>query len=132
MADTPAPSGWRNRILYLVVLLLTAAAAVGITALLMNIRQRQEEGKEHFFRVAELTEDTIDPAVWGQNFPRQYDSYLRTVDTERTRHGGNDPLQTTDKLEQDPLLRTMYAGDAVSIDFREQRRHPHLPSDDGQ
>src|SRR5215216_4349721 len=30
-------------------------------------------------RVVELTDDTVDPALWGKNFPLQYDGYLRTV-----------------------------------------------------
>ena len=35
-------------------------------------------------------EATIDPALWGKNFPRQYDGYKRTVDMERTRYGGSE------------------------------------------
>jgi nitrite reductase (cytochrome c-552) len=27
--------------------------------------------------VVELTDDTEDPAVWGKNFPLQYDDYKR-------------------------------------------------------
>ena len=132
MPDTPAPPPGRRRLLYVVILLASVVAAVLITALLMNIQQRKEEAREHFFQVVELTEDTIDPAVWGRNFPRQYDSYLRTVDTERTRHGGNDALQTTDKLAQDPFLRLMYAGYAFSIDYREKRGHAYMLKDQDQ
>ena len=32
----------------------------------------------------------MDPAVWGKNFPLQYDDYQRTVDQVRTRYGGSE------------------------------------------
>ena len=52
--------------------------------------ERKEEAQNPFFRVVELTDDTIDPAVWGKNFPLQYDAYRRTVDQQRTRYGGSE------------------------------------------
>ena len=70
-----------------------------------------------------LDEGTIDPAVWGQNFPRQYDSYRRTVDTERTRHGGSEAFQ---KLDDDPRWRRIFAGYAFSVDYREERGHAYM------
>ena len=77
-----------TKIIYLLTIVVVAAATVGIVLLLENVSQRKEEAKPHVFRVVEITEDTIDPVVWGKNFPRQYDGYRRTVDKERTRHGG--------------------------------------------
>ena len=61
-------------------------------ALLTNIFERKQEARNPFFRVVELTDDTHDPAVWGKNFPPQYDSYLRTVDQVRTRFGGSEAV----------------------------------------
>ena len=61
------------------------ATIVGI-ALLMNIFERKQEARNPFYRVVELTDDTEDPAVWGKNFPLQYDDYKRTVDQVRTRY----------------------------------------------
>jgi hypothetical protein len=37
-----------------------------------------------------LSRITIDPAVWGRNFPREYDGYLRTVDNERSQQSGSE------------------------------------------
>jgi nitrite reductase (cytochrome c-552) len=129
MADSPPVSAWRSRLVYGLTILGTAAVAVLVTALLMNIHERQEEGKQHYLKLVELDESTVDPAVWGRNFPRQYDSYKRTVDQERTRHGGNDALDTTDKLERDPFLKLMYAGYAFSIDYRDLRGHAYMLQD---
>ena len=50
-----------------------AIGAAGLAALLVNIIQRQQEGLNPFYRVVDLTDDTVDPAVWGSNFPLQYD-----------------------------------------------------------
>ena len=65
------------------------ATIVGV-ALLMNIFERKQEARNPFYRVVELTDDTDDPAVWGKNFPLQYDDYKRTVDQVRTRYGGSE------------------------------------------
>src|SRR5687768_1846439 len=77
-------------------LMLAAAAAVvatlGVLALLVNIFERKQEARNPFFRVVELTDDTEDPAIWGRNFPQQYDAYRRTVDQQRTRYGGSEAI----------------------------------------
>ncbi|MFN0156929.1 MAG: ammonia-forming cytochrome c nitrite reductase subunit c552 [Bacteroidota bacterium] len=96
------------------------------TWLLFNVRDRKDEAQEVSFRLADLTEETIDPAVWGKNFPRQYDGYKRTVDTVRTRHGGSDAFQ---KLDAEPALRRIFAGYAFSIDYREERGHAFMLAD---
>src|SRR5512145_2853729 len=99
------------------VVALTAVAAVALAALLTNIFQRKQEARNPFYRVVELTDTTTDPAVWGKNFPLQYDSYRRTVDQIRTRYGGSEALPhsptRTDprsavaqsRLEEDPRLK---------------------------
>ena len=122
----PTPSRWRNAVIYLGTILVAAGVTGGIVALLFNIREHQQEAKEHFVRLANLDENTIDPAVWGQNFPRQYDSYQRTADMERAHHGGSEAIS---KLDQDPFLKEMFAGYAFSLDFREKRGHAYMFTD---
>ena len=68
---------------------LAAVAAVAVTALLVNIFEHKQEAKNPFYRVVELDDHIEDPAVWGKNFPMQYDSYQRTVDMKRTLYGGS-------------------------------------------
>ena len=74
---------------------VAALAAAGAAALLVNILERKQEARNPFYRVEPLTEDTVDPAVWGRNFPHQYDSYRRTVDQVRTRYGGSEAVPRT-------------------------------------
>jgi len=117
----------RNAILiYGATILIVALLTVGVMFLLQNINQRKEEAKQNVFRVVELSEETIDPAEWGKNYPRQYDGYLRTVDTTRTRHGGSEAFQ---KLDEDPVWRTIFAGYAFGVDYREERGHAYMLSD---
>lgn len=78
--------------LILVTALIAALAALGGAALLVNVVERKQEGLNPFYRVVDLDDDTEDPAIWGKNFPMQYDSYQRTVDQERTRFGGSEAL----------------------------------------
>ncbi|MGH7478192.1 MAG: ammonia-forming cytochrome c nitrite reductase subunit c552, partial [Candidatus Methylomirabilales bacterium] len=121
--------------------LVAALAAAGGVALLVNILERKQEAKNPFYRVVELTDETEDPAIWGKNFPMQYDGYRRTVDQVRTRFGGSEALPRTptqadprsfaaqSRLEEDPRLKTMWAGYAFARDFREDRGHAYMLDD---
>jgi nitrite reductase (cytochrome c-552) len=127
------------------VVLISAAvgaiAAVLVALLLVNISTRKHEAQNPYFRVVELTDDTVDPKVWGKNFPIQYDGYARTVDQVRTRYGGSeavprtptaaDPRSVTaqSRLEEDPRLKTIWNGYAFAVDFREERGHAYMLSD---
>lgn len=125
-------------------LLLTAVAAVAgavVTGLLVNIFEHKQEAKDPFFRVVEITDETEDPAIWGKNFPVQYDGYRRTVDQVRTRFGGSEAVPRTptaadprsvvaqSRLEEDPRLKTIWEGYAFSVDFREERGHSYMLDD---
>jgi nitrite reductase (cytochrome c-552) len=139
--STPATRHGGQIIKFAVATGVAALAAVGGLALLINIMEHKQEAKNPFFRVVELTDDTDDPAVWGKNFPFQYDAYKRTVDQVRTRYGGSDALPRTptqadprsvvsqSKIEADPRLKKMWAGYAFAIDFREERGHAYMLDD---
>lgn len=140
---TPSPQEPRQRSLGVNVLvtLLVAGAAFGLIAFLVTIVERKEEARNPFYRVVELTDSTEDPVEWGSNFPLQYDGYKRTVDQVRTRFGGSEAIQRTpsnadprsvvaqSRLEEDPRLKTMWAGYAFAADFREDRGHGYMLDD---
>ena len=132
------PFNWLRFLLFVGVGALISA---GIVALLVNIFERKQEARNPFYRVVELTDDTEDPAVWGKNFPAQYDDYRRTVDQVRTRFGGSEALPRAptkadprsvvaqSKIEEDPRLKIMWAGYAFAKDFREERGHAYMLDD---
>ncbi len=123
---------------WLTTVAVSAVLAAGLTAFLVNIFERKQEAKNPFYRVVDLTDDTVDPEVWGKNFPMQYDDYRKTVDMVRTRFGGSEAMPRTpsevdprsvvaqSKLEEDPRLKKMWAGYGFSIDFREERGHAYM------
>jgi nitrite reductase (cytochrome c-552) len=141
MADARRRDRGRGWFLIGVTAVIAAAAAAGGVALLVNIWERKTEARHPFYRVVDLTDETVDPAVWGKNFPLQFDGYRRTVDQVRTRYGGSEAVPRTptaadprsivaqSRLEEDPRLKTMWAGYAFSRDFREERGHAYMLDD---
>jgi nitrite reductase (cytochrome c-552) len=76
-------------------------------------------------RLVEVDESTVDAKVWGVNWPREYDSYLRTVEASRTNFGGGD-ASPAQKSEQFPWLTRIFAGYAFSLDYRDRRGHAYM------
>src|SRR3990172_3113694 len=126
--------------------LILVAVAFGLAAILAgymlrDITRKQDEARNPFYRVVALTDTTTDAALWGKNFPLQYDGYLRTTDMVRTRYGGSeampqapstrDPREVVSqsRLKEDPRLVQMWAGYAFAKDFREERGHAYMLTD---
>ena len=113
------------------LVVVVALVAAGATAMLTNIFDRKQEAKVTTTRLVEVTQDTTDPAKWGVNWPKQYDSYLLTAQTTRTRfggHGGSEAMPQ-EKIDRDPWLKKMFLGYAFSIDYRDRRGHAYMLKD---
>lgn len=121
----------------LVLIVITAIIGSVVSFLLISIFERKNEAKNPFFRVVEISPMEDDPAVWGKNFPHQYDTYLRTVDQKRTKYGGSEALPhvptkadprsiVAQSRLDDHELKRMWAGYAFSHDFREERGHAYM------
>ena len=88
-----------------------------------------------------ITDDVDDPAVWGQVYPLYYELYKKSVDMQRTKHGGSEAVPRTptgtdprtmvsrSKVEEDIGLRTMWQGYPFAVDFREERGHAYMLED---
>ena len=125
----------------IVAIAITAVVTAGITALLANVIERMGEASDSFTKVVELDDTVVDPAVWGQNFPAQYQSFLRTQEMVATTHAGSvaeertptatDPrtVISTSRLEEDPRLKDMWAGYPFSVDYRHARGHEYMLED---
>jgi len=111
---------------YLLAIVATAVMTAAITALLINIQERKTEGKWQDIKIVEVDEETTDPAIWGKNYPRQYDGYKKTGDTERTRYGGSEAYS---KIDQNPIWKRIFAGYGFGVDYREERGHAYSLSD---
>jgi nitrite reductase (cytochrome c-552) len=93
----------------------------GVAALLVNIQTHKREEAEYPLKVVQIAPTELDPAVWGDNFPREYDTFQKTKDdTIKTPYGGSVPYS---KLERYPALVRIWAGYAFSVDYNEERGH---------
>jgi nitrite reductase (cytochrome c-552) len=126
--STPNPQSPRRPILWLIIAFIAGAIIMAtLAALLVNIQQRKAEAVEYPLLVVEIAADELDPAVWGQNFPRQYDSFTKTQDdTISTPFGGS---VVYSKLERYPAMVRIWAGYAFSVDHNEERGHYYAKID---
>lgn len=121
----------RSLAIFVCAVIAAAVAAFLVAMLLTNIIERKSEAKKPYVRLVEVTEDDTDPAKWGVNWPKEYDSYKLTAQTTRTRyggHGGSEALPA-EKIERDPWLKRMFLGYAFSIDYRDRRGHAYMLAD---
>jgi nitrite reductase (cytochrome c-552) len=111
----------RQTFLYITVFLVAAALTAGVAALLVNINTRKAEAVQYPLKVVEIADNEIDPAVWGQNFPVQYDSFRMTEQSlGETPYGGSNNYSN---LERYPAMVRIWAGYAFSKDHNEERGH---------
>lgn len=107
--------------------LLVAAVMILLGLLAFSIMERRWEMLRPAIAVVPIAEWEPDNAVWGRNYPRQYEAYLRTRDdTTRTRYGGGYPR---DYLEIYPHLTVLYAGYGFSEEYLQGRGHFYSAED---
>ena len=120
----------RPAFIYSTFFVLALLLTIGIAALLINIRDRQEEARQFPLMLQEIAADELDPAVWGVNFPNHYDRFMMTrIDYGETPYGGSTPYS---KLERYPAMVRLWAGYAFSIDHNEDRGHYYAQIDQAE
>lgn len=66
-------------------------------------------------------------AVWGRNFPREYESWKKTSQMDgNTKYNGN---TVRDDLAEDPRMVILWAGYAFSKDYKHPRGHAYAVKD---
>ena len=116
----------KNKIFFS-VFVISILGTILILLLLFNIRDRKREGLVSPVKIVEIAEDEIDPAVWGRNFPFEYDTFVQTqVDYGETKYGGSTPYS---KLEKYPAMIRLWAGYSFSKDHNEERGHYYAAID---
>lgn len=114
---------WVNWVLFfgtMVIVFLLGLLASSIT-------ERRAESEYVFKPRVELSEYEPRNELWGENFPREYQSYLRTGDTNfRSKFNGNAWI---DELAEDPRLVVLWAGYAFSKDYSSSRGHFYAITD---
>ncbi len=119
----------RKAVILAAVIGLVALLTAGVTALLVNIIERRQEAMNTYVKFVNVDENTVDAAVWGRNWPRQYDGYLRTAEPGRTKYGGgigSEGVVPPQKAEKDPWLTRIFEGYLFAIDYRDRRGHAFM------
>ncbi len=115
------PKTQRRSPLLIVAFLIGVVALIAVGALLVNITQRKGESIETVVRMVDIKDGETNAAVWGQNYPREYDRFLMMKDdTVSTPYGGS---QQYDKLARFPAMKRLWNGYAFAVDFNEERSH---------
>lgn len=121
------------RIRQLQVVVAGIVVALGLALLLVTIVSRRQEARLTYFRVVEVPNDEPDPAVWGRNFPNQYEAYIKTMRTQELlkysaygRYGGSEAYS---KVDRHPDLARIFAGNAFGVEYREDQGHLQAVND---
>jgi nitrite reductase (cytochrome c-552) len=130
MTDPKQPFFARPTVRLGLVALVAAAATVLVLALNASVSAHKAEARQTYTRLVDLDENVVDPAVWGKNFPRQYDGYKRTAERYGTKYGGGgSETLPPEKIEQDPRLKVIFDGYAFALDYRTRRGHAYMLED---
>ena len=106
---------------------VTVVVVFCLGLLASTITNRKSEAQFAYQPMVEIGENEARNEVWGENFPRQYQSWLQTTDTNfRSYLNGN---KLVDMLEEDPNLVILWAGYGFSKDYNQPRGHMYAVSD---
>ncbi|AFH48573.1 Formate-dependent nitrite reductase cytochrome c552 subunit [Ignavibacterium album JCM 16511] len=110
------------------ILFLGTAVVVFLLGLLASsIIERRTESVYTLQMLKPIAEWEPRNEVWGENFPREYESYLKTLNMDfASKHGGSKMI---DYLEKYPELVVLWAGYAFSKDYNQGRGHAYAVED---
>jgi nitrite reductase (cytochrome c-552) len=110
-----------------IIFVLSAGIVVLLSMLAISIMERRWETARPSLVLKPIPTWEPNNAVWGQNYPREYETYLQTRDdTTRTKFGGGFPR---DYLEEDPRQVILFSGYPFSLDYKQARGHYYSVQD---
>ncbi|HEY9078010.1 MAG TPA: ammonia-forming cytochrome c nitrite reductase subunit c552 [Anaerolineaceae bacterium] len=113
----------RSTLIFIGVIAVLSAFSIGLLIYIRN----QVAPIRGVTPITQVAQREPDSSKWGVNFPNQYSSLLKTkTNNTRTTFGGSEPV---DKLKVDPRLLRLFAGNAFSLGYSEDRGHMHSLED---
>ncbi len=104
--------------LILVGIILVLAAVLTGTLVFMQNQPAPQRGVAPIVEIKPMEPDS---SLWGQNFPNEYASFLKTKNnTIDTTYGGSSKYS---QLERDPRQKILFAGMPFSKDYNDDRGH---------
>ncbi|MDN5216993.1 ammonia-forming cytochrome c nitrite reductase [Fulvivirgaceae bacterium BMA12] len=110
-----------------VLFVITAVVVFLLGLLASNIFNRKNEARFAYTPSVDIGENEPRNEVWGENFPKQYQSFLQTSDTSFASYQGGAVMR--DLLEEDPHLVILFAGYGFSKDYNQARGHYYAIED---
>jgi nitrite reductase (cytochrome c-552) len=106
---------------------ITAVIVFGLGLLTSNIVERRTEALYLDQKKIEIQPFEPRNVVWGQNYPKEYESYMNTRDTSFvSKYNGNAHI---DQLAQFPDLVILWAGYGFSKDYNQPKGHVYAVTD---
>jgi nitrite reductase (cytochrome c-552) len=113
---------YTNLVLVGIILILTAILSG--TLIFMKNQPAQERGVAPIVEIKPMEPDS---SIWGQNYPNQYASLLKTkTNNIDTTYGGSSKFS---HLERDPRQVLLFAGYPFSKDYTDDRGHANAVED---
>lgn len=110
-----------------IIFFLTMAIVFILGLLASSIIERRSEARLMDKPKIEVSQWEARNEIWGQNYPREYQSWLKTRDTSfRSAFGGSSMI---DMLQHDPKLVILWAGYAFAKDYNQGRGHYYAVTD---
>lgn len=110
-----------------IIFLSTVGVVFLLGLLASSIMERRAEAVFAYTPAVTFSENEPRNSVWGELFPREYDSYMRTADTTfRSKYNGS---AMVDMLEESPRMVILWAGYAFSKDYNQGRGHYYAVED---
>ncbi|RKR14256.1 nitrite reductase (cytochrome c-552) [Maribacter vaceletii] len=113
----------KNKVLFIVTII--AVFLLGLLA--SSIINRKSEAKYQYVPKVDISENEPRNEVWGENYPKEYQSWLQTADTTFASYQGGSAMR--DVLEEDPRLVVLFAGYGFSKDYNQGRGHSYAIED---
>lgn len=117
----------RSPLVYWLLFIATVAVVVLAVLLTTSIVERRVEKVARLQMMREIPEYEPRNEVWGENFPREYDTYRKTLTSDfASKHGGSKMI---DYLEEFPELVILWAGYGFSKDYNQGAGHARAVKD---
>ncbi|MDW3196793.1 MAG: ammonia-forming cytochrome c nitrite reductase [Cytophagales bacterium] len=105
----------------------TVAIVLLLSILANSILSRKAESQFAYQPQVQISENEPRNEVWGENFPRQYQSFMQTRDTSFSSYLNGSKLR--DALEENPELVVLWAGYGFAKDYNQPRGHGYAIED---
>ncbi|MBF0360328.1 MAG: ammonia-forming cytochrome c nitrite reductase [Oligoflexia bacterium] len=107
------------------VVALVTVFLLGLLA--ASIMERRSESLIAFAPKVKINELESRNKIWGENYPREYTSFLKTAEGNfRSKYNGSNLV---DELSADPYMVILWAGYAFSKDYSKPRGHFYAVTD---